>query len=187
PAADSALRRGDELARHRVRAGPEGEPGRSVGEPYVVCNRAPAEHDPRRRPHRRPRARPPRRAGDARRAHGLPGPVLLPGEPAARALDVGRTSRPGARSELRVDPLHVVVDHACGREARRTGDESVLDPLAPDARDTVLALVEHRHDLTFEQLVEARRVAGVRSPVIGVLLTGDGPTVEPVVGLGPPA
>ena len=54
----------------------------------VVRDRAPAQHDPRRRPDHRARARPARRAGHPRRADGAAGPLLLPREPAARALTV---------------------------------------------------------------------------------------------------
>ena len=64
PAADPALRRGDKRARHRVRAGGQAEPRRAPRRPYLVRDRAPAEHDPRRRSHPRARTRPHRRAGN---------------------------------------------------------------------------------------------------------------------------
>ena len=77
PAADPALRRGDERARHGVGAGGEAEPRRAARRPDVVRDRAPAEHDPRRRPDPRARAGASRRAGHARRADRAAGALLL--------------------------------------------------------------------------------------------------------------
>ena len=44
PAADPALRRGDERARHRVGARRQGEHRRAARRPHLVRDRAPAQH-----------------------------------------------------------------------------------------------------------------------------------------------
>src|SRR3954466_11656157 len=57
----------------------------------------------------------------------------------------------------RVHRVDVILDHAPRAEARRHGDDRVAHEGQPAARDAVVEVVEGRHDLALEQLVDARR------------------------------
>ena len=76
--ADPAPRRGDELARQRVRAAGPGGAGSAEGRPDDDHRRAPPVHDPGRPPHRGPRRRLAGGAGHPRRAAGPRRPVCPP-------------------------------------------------------------------------------------------------------------
>ncbi len=106
-------------------------------------------------------------------------------QPAVRTL-IGRWPR-GRPVHLR----HVLLDHAARREARHVRAHRLAhdgDPAARQAAAATIAIVERRHDLVLEQLVERVGVGGVgRGVIVGIGVAFDQPAVAAVEAFRPPA
>src|SRR5688500_8099404 len=79
----------------------------------------------------------------------------------------------------RVHLVRVLLHHPSRAEARRDRENRLADDREPSARNSLgVAVVEGRHDLTFEQLVERFCISRVHAVVVGVLrVTFDEPAV----------
>ena len=123
--ADPDPRRGDVVARLRIRAAGAGRARRADAGPHDDRHRAPAVDDRARRPHRRARRRPHRRAGHARRADRArrrlraPPPAPVRGHRAVRRPPSRRAIvHSEARSESRAAPARHRPHRIVGRLGR---------------------------------------------------------------------
>src|SRR5436189_3945179 len=93
-------------------------------------------------------------------------------------------ARPHGRGVHVVD---VFLHHAARAEAGGDADDGVADERQPPLGDAVLAVVERRHDLGLEEIVDARRIGGVLRLGITGVAGVDQPAVVAGIALGPPA
>src|SRR5450759_2854169 len=104
-----------------------------------------------------------------------------------RALLAHGTAMNARRGEVALE--HVVLQHAVGVEAPAQRADGALDVRHPAVRHPLIVLVVvERYDLVFQHPVQRLDIASILLDHVNVTdAVADGESVEPVVGLGPPA